>query len=384
MVSSVLQASVKNLKDIHKAYLHKHKELFSILKEIEIKSICTNFPEDPSKPSINDPSTFQKIQKLAGQLLDLDQKSIKTLQVLQEKTSWLEKVKKRLKIVKHLLSETEVIVIKELKSFDNYFKEASSSLIQQKSKNSPILVEKFKEDIKTILKTLVHPDTIQQFSTNLQVPQHIYLLKSFYLDVKTEEPELEQNFDVDTKKILNHMAYLLKTVEKLSESLLKVLRQLCVKQESPQIEELNNMISVTPSQLKALKLKINRLHNRGSLTDEEARNMLGKISVLTVSPENQTLNVAGKDQFGSTDVVEVVEDFINMTFDKSKSPLGHSFSRDLNKRIKQVKRISKRTSTPAKRIVRNTSLPKAVIYNKFSNEKVKQLKIKSKSPHSFL
>lgn len=385
MASSALQASIKQIKDIQKGYIHKHKELFSILKEIEIKSVCTSFPHDPLKPSLNDSYTLQALQKVANQLLDLDQKSIKAVQVLQEKSSCLDKVQKKLKSVKSLLSDTEATVIKELKSYYYYFKEANEAIKTQKPKNGQVSIEKFKENLKIILKTFVHEDTIEQFSSSPKIPSQIYLLKSFYIDLVTEEPEIELNSGIETKKILNHMSFLVKSLEKLSANLLKQFRELYIdkiKQENPNFEEINSIAPVTPSQLKALKLKINRLHNRGSLTDEEAKNMLVKISIIPVSPDNESNKLEFKDQYETT--YEDEFDFNNVTIDKAKNQLTHSFSRDLNKRIKQVKRISKRNSTPIKKIIRNTSLPKAIVNNKIYKEKVKQVKMKSKSPHSFL
>lgn len=385
MASSALQASIKQIKDIQKGYIHKHKELFSILKEIEIKSVCTSFPHDPLKPSLNDSYTLQALQKVANQLLDLDQKSIKAVQVLQEKSSCLDKVQKKLKSVKSLLSDTEATVIKELKSYYYYFKEANEAIKTQKPKNGQVSIEKFKENLKIILKTFVHEDTIEQFSSSPKIPSQIYLLKSFYIDLVTEEPEIELNSGIETKKILNHMSFLVKSLEKLSANLLKQFRELYIdkiKQENPNFEEINSIAPVTPSQLKALKLKINRLHNRGSLTDEEAKNMLVKISIIPVSPDNESNKLEFKEQYETT--YEDEFDFNNVTIDKAKNQLTHSFSRDLNKRIKQVKRISKRNSTPIKKIIRNTSLPKAIVNNKIYKEKVKQVKMKSKSPHSFL
>lgn len=385
MASSALLASIKHIKDIQKGYIHKHKELFSILKEIEIKSICTTLPQDPAKPLLNGTYTLQALQKVANQLLDLDQKSIKAVQVLQEKSSCLDKVQKKLKSVKNLLFDTEATVIKEFKSYDYYFKEAYQALKQEKSKSVQVSIEKLKENLKLILKTFVHEETIEQFSSNPKVPSQIYLLKSFYIDLITEEPELELNSEAETKKMLNHMSFLLKSIEKLSANLLKQLRELCIqkiKQENPNFEDICSIAPVTPSQLKALKLKINRLHNRGSLTDEEAKNMLVKISIIPVSPENDSYKLDLRDQYETT--YENEFEFHNATIDKGKSPLAHSFSRDLNKRIKQVKRISKRNSTPIKKIIRNTSLPKAIVYNKIYKGEVKQVKMKSKSPHSFL
>ena len=241
-----------------------------------------------------------------------------------------------------------------------------------------------KEALTSILKGLVSEETIKIFAQGQKPSFPVHLTKSYYMDLITEEPEIEINCESENKKIIHHLSFLLKTVEKVAESLLRLLRDVSLKCSpfDQKFDDFPNVTSLTPSELKTLKVNINRLHNRGSLTDEEARNMLGKISIIPTSPNyNEALF---KNPFDSVHEFDIDEP-VTATHEKFSTALGQSFSKDIGKRIKSGKKLSKRNSTPGKKIVRNTSLPKAMIIGKAgSNEKPKQVKIKSKSPHSFL
>ena len=243
-----------------------------------------------------------------------------------------------------------------------------------------------REALSSILKGLVNEETVKIFAKGQKPSFPVHLNKNFYLDLMTEEPEIEINCESENKKIIHHLGFLLKTVENIAESLLRLLRDVSSKCSpfDTKFDDFPYVTSVTPSELKVLKLKINRLHNRGSLTDEEARNMLGKISIIPVSPNGNENETLFKNPFDSLDEFDEGEP-VTATHEKNSAALGQSFSKDLGKRIKSVKKMSKRNSTPGKKIVRNTSLPKAMIIGKAgSKEKSKQVKVKSKSPHSFL
>ena len=243
-----------------------------------------------------------------------------------------------------------------------------------------------REALASILKGLVSEETVKIFAQGQKPSFPVHLTKSYYIDLITEEPEIEINCESENKKIIHHLGFLLKTVEKVAESLLRLLRDVSQKCSpfDTKFDDFPYVTNLTPSELKTLKLKINRLHNRGSLTDEEARNMLGKISFIPVSPNNNENEALFKNPFDSLHEFDVGEP-VTATHEKFSTALGQSFSKDLGNRIKSGKKLSKRNSTPGKKIVRNTSLPKAMIIGKTgSKEKSKQVKIKSKSPHSFL
>ena len=374
-MNSSFAVSLKALKDVHKAYMNKHKELFASLKESEIRGA-----QGLNLGKISESSSAAYLSKLASSLIDLDQKSIIFLQNLTEKSKWMESVQNRFQIVKTQLMNTEKCIIKELKAFESSFGETTRMVkIAGSDRNFSV---KTNEKIKDVLKLMVSPEVLHKClkSQVFQVP--LRLMKNFYFDLNREEPELELHSENESRKIVQHMAFLVRTVELVAGELVKVIKDSNDDlARTPELDRTYIPSSVTPSELKAIKLKINRLHNRGSLTDEEALNMLGKISVIPISPDHEASGFAFKAQELSNDY----DDDIDPVFDKQKHVFGESFSKDLGKKTKTVKRLSKRCSTPAKKIVRNTSLPKAILYNKISSkEKSKQVKLKSKSPHSFM
>ena len=112
--------------------------------------------------------------------------------------------------------------------------------------------------------------------------------------------------------------------------------------------------------------------------------MIGKISEIPISPPQGSpeLDLKGKD----LSIEIFTEDCpINLLPDKSRTPTTHSISRELQKRSNLFRKITKRVQTPNSKISRNTSLPKASALVKFQTQpKSKHLKLKAKSPHSFL
>jgi hypothetical protein len=352
--------------------MHKHKELFTSLKELEIRAAQGQNLQKMQNEMIN----AVNLTKLSSSLLDLDQKAFTVLQHFTEKSKWFESVANRFSIVKSQLATTEKTIIKELKAFEATFEE-SSRLVSKLSHSSD---SKMTEKVKEVLLSLISHDTLDRALKKQFVP--IRLLKCFYIDFGAEEPELEVHSELENRKIVQHLAFLVKSIERVAGELIRVIKDSDEEQyQTIQFDRTYTPTSVTPSELKVLKLKINRLHNRGSLTDEEALNMLGKVSIIPISPENNISETLFKKHEIFTDFDQDFDSFP----ENQKSVFGESFSKELNKRTKPVKRLSKRSSTPAKKIVRNTSLPKAILYNKISSkEKSKQVKLKSKSPHSFV
>jgi hypothetical protein len=184
---------------------------------------------------------------------------------------------------------------------------------------------------------------------------------------------------------INLLEKILKSVSSLIENDQKFVSLIKNLQDSISVSTVPSISTsfkcVTPNQMKTLKFNVNRLKDRGSLTDEEAQSMLGKISLLPVSPTN---NDSGS--FSSGKHFEFTLDCENRVTETRDSKLfERSHSKNIRRKSRSPKRASKRVSTPAKRIIRNTSLPKTgpLIFT-HSKEKVKSLKLKSKSPHSFL
>jgi len=232
-----------------------------------------------------------------------------------------------------------------------------------------------------VLKTLVYPETIDLYSFQREMDVPVRLLNSYYKNSIPEEPELELNSKNQNKKLANYAEFLTKSLEKVSESLLKLFSHLFPKKQNKPPEDTFANQSLTANELKDLMLKISKLHNRGSLTDEEARNMLGKINELPVLACDESHELDLKNEKNETEVL--IEDYpIN---EKASSPFARSFTKEFHKRPIPFRKTTKRIQTPNKRILRNTSLPRASALIKFnSRDKPKQLKIKSKSPNSFL
>ena len=151
----------------------------------------------------------------------------------------------------------------------------------------------------------------------------------------------------------------------------------------PSLEESKLLNNISPNELKVLKLKINRLHNRGSLTDEEARNMLGKIINIPVSPTHQGLDQMYHAKIKVVEKIEDEESPVTETREKQEK-FGGTLCKEISKKIKN-KPATRKHSAPLKKISRNSSLPKAMSISKYkSKEKIKAIKFKAKSPHSFM
>ena len=366
--------SVKALKDMHKAYVSKHKELFASLKELEIRAA-----QGYNIAKISDSSAAAHLSKVVSSLIDLDQKSIMYIKKLSEKSIWMESIQSKIKTVKAQLMNTENYIIKELKTFESSFEETSK--LAKIFSTQKTYSTQTNEKIIQVLKIMVLPDILNKCLKNQTLKSPLRLLKSFYLDFTGEEPELELHSENESKKVIQHIAFLIKTVEHVAGQLINIVKGSNNELDKTQPTE-NNYFppSVTPTELKVLKLKINRLHNRGSLTDEEAFNMLGRISVIPVSPDQQVSGF-GFDGPHLLSDPDQGADFIH----KPQNIFEESFCKNFGKRTRTVKRLSKRCSTPGKRITRNTSLPKAIVCSKISSkEKQKNLKFKSKSPNSFM
>ena len=376
IMNNFLAGSVRALKDMHKAYVSKHKELFNSLKDLEIRAA-----QGYNIAKTKDSSTTAHLSKTVSSLIDLDQRSIIYIQKLSEKSKRMEIVQNSFKTVKTQLANTEKYIIKELKAFESIFEETSKlPNLSTPQEISPI---KTNEKIKEVLKIMISPDILNKCLKHATFTKPLKLSKNFYLDFAGEEPELELHSENESKKVIHHLAFLIRTIEHVAGELIKIIKDSNNElDKTPVIEKNYFPPCVTPSELKVIKLKINRLHNRGSLTDEEAFDMLGRISVIPASPDNQNSGFGSDDQYNFNDFDKRLDPGFAH---KHKNVFEESFCKDLGKRTTTVKRLSKRCSTPAKKIIRNTSLPKAIFCNKISSkEKTKKTKFKSKSPNSFM
>jgi hypothetical protein len=211
-----------------------------------------------------------------------------------------------------------------------------------------------------------------------QQTKHIHALSS---KEKLLKPQVNRQ---TLEKIAEISSFLIENDQKFLSSFQSLQEKLSCISNGPNLS--STIKCVTPNEIKVLKLKINRLHNRGSLTNEEAQSMLGKINVLPVSPTNEDSDPLCylKTHFETSADVICDENPVTETRE-NRQALERSFSKEIRKKFKSMKRIPKRSSTPAKKILRNASLPKTVIItNSRGKDKLKAIKVKSKSPHSFL
>ena len=379
MISSGFLNAFQNLKEISKSCVQKHKEMLMTFRNIEFKS-KSSVGHDNQKPILIDHSTLESLLRNCSQLIDLDEKSYSNLIFLKEYSLKFDLIVKKVQGIKFQQDLINKCIFQDLKSFKYFLSDLCSGYTKQ-AQAKLVSEESIKKNLKIVLKTLVYPETIDLYSLQREMDVPVRLLNSYYKNFVSEEPELELNSKNEKKKLVNHAEFLTKSLEKVSESLLKLFSYLLPKREIKPPEDTFGSQSLTANELKILMLKINKLHNRGSLTDEEARNMLGKISELPVIPCDESLELDIKNSNDETEVL--IEDCI--IHEKASSPFAKSFTKEFHKRPIPFRKTTKRVQTPNKRILRNTSLPRASALIKFnSRDKPKQLKIKSKSPHSFL
>lgn len=387
MPSSLFSKALNKLKEISKASVQKHKEILFIFRSLEGKFKHSSFHSETHRTVTIDFHTYENLIKLSSQLIDLDERVFKNLIMIQDSSITTDLIMKKMMALKF---DFESMKKKVLRDFDDY--NESCSKICSELFISELQVSKSQESVgeklKSVLKSLVYPETLEVFIYQRESNVPVRLQSSFYKDLTTEEPELELNSKNDNKRLMHHISYLTQSLELVTESLLKILIELPNPNNKPNNskspDETKANLSLTPSELQNLMQKISKLHSRGSLTDEEARNMIGKISEIPISPPQGSpeLDLKGKD----LSIEVFTEDCpINLLPDKSRTPTTHSISRELQKRSNLFRKITKRVQTPNSKIGRNTSLPKASALVKFQTQpKSKHLKLKAKSPHSFL
>jgi hypothetical protein len=322
--------------------------------------------------------TYENLVKASSHLIDLDEKTYKGLTQLQDFAFNLERFQKKIKSFRFDFDLMKKTVVREFQRFTLSMRENCEI-----GENDD--VRSLREKLRTILNSLVYPETIDLFLYQKQSNVPVRLQTRFYKDLTSEEPELELNSRNENKRLINHVTYLTHSLEQVTEELLKILNDLPSPSrfafKSP--EETKYNTSLTPHELKSLMQKISKLHSRGSLTDEEARNMIGKISEIPISPQHESPDLTIKKEDLSVEIFSEETPILTL-MEKSKTPTNSSLSKDLQKRATLFRKITRRVQTPSKKISRNTSLPRASALVKFNTRDKSKLKLKSKSPHSFL
>ena len=400
MVVSGFCSILKNFKEVQKSSVSRHKELVLLMSRIELTNASVSFIQGNPEQILVDISLLERIASIVNSLLELDSKSYLQIQHFQEDIKALSRTKRMVKILKGQILNFEMIMYKEKNHFENTIQEIN---LATKKFSEKFHVESLnsKEKIRKVLKYLVPSEIITKFEKKARINEPARLLDNFYASYLSEEPEIEANSDTENKKTHLHTILLINTLEKVVDDLLKIFtgsspentEKKLTRNNVQLLDEVKFAKLISPNELKVLKLKINRLHNRGSLTDEEAKSMLGKISFLPTSP-NQSGTGKLKTLKGNLDFsVDIIcdENPVTETREKQeqKENLGSSLSKDISTKVKSMKTRVKRSLTPARRITRNTSLPKAISISKYKskdkiNVKIKSGKLKSKSPHSFM
>ncbi|OMJ92456.1 hypothetical protein SteCoe_4795 [Stentor coeruleus] len=327
--------------------------------------------QEQSSKIILDISIIEKLINIGSYLLDIDMKNSQYLQSLGDSIKSFSRTKRVSKILKCHLLNLEKIVYREKKAFTGFIEEMAS-VYKNSSKNHSPTRPKGKidvnEKVKKILQGLVHGEVIKNYDKIVKCSFPIKLLSRFYIEIPNEEPELEIHSNRDGKKFFGHMKFLIKTLEKVALDLMKILCEYtginvekAYEEDKKEALDFKGNKSISPNELKIIKVKINRLHNRGSLTDDEARNMLGKISAVPVSPdiENSQHLTFFKANVDTLPDATCDDDPVTETREK-KQKLNASISKNLKgraksfKRVKSFKGINKRNSTPVRTKVRKS------------------------------
>lgn len=355
--------------DAYKYSALKHKELISAINSIITKPEPVIFKQEYHDKVLVDKSKLEKLSTLASDLIDLDLKHSQHLQNLTDDLKSLTRLKRMSKSLKNHLHSLEKIVFKEKKNFTLFCEDMTCSFKTLCKNTIPTSIKplEIKEKLMKVIKTLVHNEVICNYDKLIKCKLPIKLLNGFYLNSPSEKPEIEVGSDRENKKAWAHVNILTRHLEKIASDLLRIYwfddkKPILKLNDSDANSFLDSRWnkSISPNELKILKMKINRLHNRGSLTDDEAKNMLGKISILPITPDgDRSQNVSYfKSTMENLNEIACEEDPVTET--REKEQMAKSISKEISKRAKSFKRvksfkpIGKRSYTPAKILIRKS------------------------------
>lgn len=361
MALSSFPALLKSLKDSQKSSTQKHKELLTTLNTIEMKPAKVIPKQDQSNKITIDISILEKLAHISTLLFDIDMKNSHHLQNLTESVKSLYQTKKTSKMLKGSLLSLEKIVYREKKAFTKIVEEMTQNLTKITKPHIPAGYKgnnDCKEKIKKILENLVHGEVIKNCDKIVKCNLKIKLLNGFYIDMTNGDLEAETKVSLGGKRLLGHLRFLIKNLENVALDMMKILGDTGENISSFNedfgdfIEDRRNK-SISPNEFKTLKVKINRLYKRGSLTDEEVKNMMGKINAVPIVADAEKSYHCGYFKGNSEKVTEAIcnEEPVTETRTKKKQ-LNKSLSRDINRRTKSFKRVKsfkndiKRNSTP--------------------------------------
>lgn len=244
-------------------------------------------------------------------MYDLDIQIFEKIEIFQENLKSLGKLKKVTKTLKAQLEDISNRLKKDTNFMEKVVKRITSVVgeFRERCRNSLIDFLKILDfDIRKMLKPLVSSRVIEE---NVQFPK---LNSEREILESTLENEFEPEGSDENSKLTAHVNMLVSTLEKIAKELLQVLHETNRKyyetvnpsqlySEAPTplamplpeyftFENIENHQVGLPKQMfslqsvENLKIKVEKLLRRGSLTNQEAKNMLEKIDKMILSKDN--------------------------------------------------------------------------------------------------
>ena len=419
MVYSNLSKSVKDIKAVQESMSTKHKEIIKILDSTDLEGLPVMSIQDFPNKIWLDIYSFEKLTYLANDLYDLDALKSEKIDRFQEGIQDIGKLKKMTKLLRGQLDNILLRVKKDSKFIEKIIKRVSSVISEFRERCRTNLIEFLKSldiDLRRILKPLVPTSVVDE---NVQFPK----LNETIRDTLRSTIEKEENEDegkTENDRLTSHINMLVGTLEKVAKELLQVLHE--TNRKYYEVVNPSQLYSEAPTPLamplpeyftfdnienhhlglpkedfdkksiENLKMKVERLLRRGSLSNQEAKRMLEKI-------DNMILH-------NSNDLEQVLRDIPNSKREEIVFQIIHSSIRyeshcsprterkeievkisNMSKNIENVekksvtpmerndnKRIFKgRNSVPAVPRLRKNSLPKPTSMSKMKKNSIKEI-----------
>lgn len=435
MVYSNLSKAVKDIKILQDSMRAKHQEIIKILDSTDLEGLPVTLTQDFPNKIWLDIYSFEKLANLSNDLYDLDLQKSEKIDRFGEGIKDLSKLKKMTQSFKVQLESITARLTKDSKFIEKVIKKVSLVIGEFRERclnNIKDFLKNLDLDLRRVLKPLVPSNVVDE---NVQFPRlnSSDLIDSIRSIVGKSEDDEDLN---ENEKLTNHINMLVETLEKVAKELLQVLyesnrkyyevvhpEQLFSEAPTPlamplpeyfTFENIDNPYAglvkepFHPSSIESLKLKVEKLLRRGSLTTCEAKNMLDKIDKMILQNSNdleQVLKDMPNDK--KEDIVfqiihssmrgdspKTLRKEINKKQQKSPKNLGRKSITPLGK-DKQI--FKPRNSVPNIAKQRRSSLPKTISTNKIKNSeenktrtptrigiKKKSKKLQGKNNKSFL
>ncbi|OMJ68769.1 hypothetical protein SteCoe_33689 [Stentor coeruleus] len=393
---------------IQEATTKKHKEVIEILDSTDLDGL----PDFPNKIWL-DINSFERLTNISNDLYDLDIKRLEKIDRIQEGISDSAKLKKMIKSLKSQMEAITIRVAKDKAFIEKALKRVSVVIGEYRERCRNNMIDYLKNidlDIRKVLKPLVPSRVVDENVVFPRLNSESMIIES--LQSTMEKPDHDPDNDEleDTDKLTAHINMLVKTLEKVAKELLTVLHeanrkyyelvnpsQLYSEAPTPLAMPLpeyftfesieNHSIGLPKHVLNSnsivnLKNKVEKLLRRGSLTTQEAKNMLEKIDDMILKSSNDLESVLKNmpDSKREEIVFQIIHSSVrgesNCSPRTERKEIEIKVGKDqiIDKKpktpsIKDNKRFFKpRGSLPAVPRQRKSSLPKATSVNKLRKE----------------